>query len=341
MKNSYILTAFIETPWAILPQKLLILEEIVLRHVNGEKMDSDEVQMQIHGAERPRNRLLTANGQGSGVGSVAILPLFGTIFPRGNLMTSMSGATSAEAFGKQFRELVNDPEIGAIVLDVNSPGGQAAGIDELSAEIYNARGSKPVVAVANHYMASAAYWIGTSTDEVVITPSGEVGSIGVFAAHQDISKALEMDGVNVSLISAGKYKVEGNPYQPLTDEARGAIQESVNLTYDAFVEAVARNRGVKTSAVRDGFGQGRMVGSRKALELGMADRIATLDETVNGLLGISNTQGAQASVIVPDELQLRLNAEETSQEPEPVNDVIETQAQCLRDEVSQFLQKKE
>src|SRR3990170_2375453 len=101
MKYSYILHAFVETPWAILPYKLAILEEIVARHVSGEKLDAEEVQSRIHGARRPADRR---------VGSVAVMPLFGTIFPRANLMTDISGATSAERFGTQFSELVRDPE---------------------------------------------------------------------------------------------------------------------------------------------------------------------------------------------------------------------------------------
>lgn len=275
MSDSYLLHAFMETPWAILHSKLMVLHEIVIRHANGEKIEPEAVQAAVHGASRPQEQR---------VQGVGVLPLFGTIFPRANLMTSMSGATSAEMFGNQFQELMNDPEVGAIVLDVNSPGGQVGGIDEVSSMIYESRGRKPIVAVANHWMASAAYYIGTASDEVVVTPSGEVGSIGVFAVHQDISGALEKDGVKVSMISAGKYKTEGNPYEPLTEEARGSIQESVDDYYAAFVKAVARNRGVKTSEVRNGFGEGRMVSARRAVELGMADRIGTLNETIKRLL---------------------------------------------------------
>jgi len=274
MRHSYILDAFTKTPWAILPDKLAVLEEIVARHVSGEKMDPEEVQMVIHGAKRPDNRK---------AGNIAILPLFGTIFPRANLMTQVSGATSAEIFGEQFDELVNDPEVSAIVLDVDSPGGQVAGIEELSRKIYEARGKKPIVAVANHTMASAAYWIGTSAEKVIVSPSGDVGSIGVFAAHWDESAALEMDGLKLTLISEGKYKTEGNPYQPLTEEAHSAIRGLVKEAYDAFVKAVARNRGVNIDEVRDGFGEGRVVGSSQAIKMHMADQIGTLEDTVKHL----------------------------------------------------------
>jgi len=274
--KSYILRAFLENPWAILPSKLAVLEEIVARHVAGEKLDAEEIQARIQGAVRPQNKQ---------VHSVAVLPLFGIIFPKANLMTEMSGATSAEQFGAQFARLMDDPSIDAIVIDVDSPGGNVYGIEEVSQQIYEARGRKPVVAVADHQMASAAYWIGSAADEIVVSPSSEVGSIGVFAAHTDMSVALEKEGYKISLISAGKYKTEGNPWEPLGEEAKAAIQKSVDEYYDKFSGAVARNRGVKVSTVRNGFGEGRVVGAEEAVKLGMADRIGTLEETVDRLLG--------------------------------------------------------
>ena len=288
--KSYILQAFVETPWAIVPRQLIVLQEIVVMHVSGQKLDAEEVQTRIHGAVRPQNRRVSA---------VAVLPLFGTIFPRANLMTQMSGATSAELFGKQFAELVKDPEVTAIVLDVDSPGGTVDGIEELSKQIFDARGQKPIVAVADHLMASAAYWIGTAADEVIVSPSSEVGSIGVFAVHEDVSKALDQEGIKVSLISQGKFKTEGNPFEPLSEEARGAIHTRVNDYYDAFVESVARNRGVKSVDVRNGFGEGRVVGARQAVALGMADRVGTLEETVDQLLNRSIPAGATSAAQAP------------------------------------------
>lgn len=295
--KTYVYQAFTEIPWAILPSKLLALEEVVLRHVAGEKLDADEVQTVIHGAKRPDARR---------VNSVAVIPLFGTIFPRANMMTDISGATSAETLGKTLDDLVADPSVGAIVLDVDSPGGQVNGIDELSKKIFDARSRKPIVAVANHVMASAAYWLGSSASEVIVSPSADIGSIGVFTAHRDMSAAMEKEGVKMTLISQGKYKVEGNPYQPLGEEAYTAIQERVNESYNAFVNAVARNRNVTADAVRNGFGEGRTVGARQALALGMADRIETLDETIARLLSrppMLNTVGVAEMVSPADDDQ--------------------------------------
>lgn len=287
-RKSFIFQAFVETPWAILPNKLVAIEEIVMRHLNGEKLSAAEVEARIAGASRPPQRRIN---------KVAVLPLFGTIIPRGDMFEEASGATSVETFGKRFMDLVNNPEIGAIVLDVNSPGGQAGGIEEAAKKVYDARGQKRIIAVANHLMASAAYWIGTAADELVVTPSGEVGSVGVFAVHEDWSKALENEGLKITVIKDGKYKAEGNPYEPLSDEAHAAIQARVSEIYDRFVENVAKHRGVKSAIVRNGFGEGRVVGAEEAVKLGMADRIATLDEVISGLLddggegGVQNAEG--------------------------------------------------
>ncbi len=305
----YVFQAFMEGAWAILPEKLAVLHEIVMRHAAGEKLNAEEVELRINGAARPAARR---------VNKVAVLPLFGVIFPRANLMTQMSGATSAERFSAQFDELLDAPDIDAIVLDVNSPGGEAGGIAEVAEKIYQARGKKKIVAVANHMMASAAYWIGTAADELIASPSSEVGSIGVWSAHGDYSKAYEEAGIKVSVISAGKYKTAGNQYEPLSDEARAVLQARVDTVYDHFVRAVAKHRNVKESIVRNGFGEGRVVGAEEAVKLGMADQVATLEETVNRLLGKNVPAGSSnaADTTLTPALSLEgREGEESGQEP--------------------------
>ena len=297
MNKTYVLDAFIGQPWAILPAKLALLQEIVLRHVAGEKLDPEQIQARLQGAavSRPPERK---------VNNVAVLPLFGSIIPRADMFEEASGATSAESFGAKFDQLVNDPAVDAIVLDVNSPGGQVGGIPELAQKIFEARGIKPIIAVANQLMASAAYWVGTAADQLVVTPSGEVGSVGVFSVHNDMSAALEKAGLKLSIISAGKYKVEANPYEPLTADARTSIQGRVSDIYDAFVSAVAQHRGVSPETVRTGFGEGRVVSATQAVASGMADRVATLEEIINELVNTTsgNLSSGQAPVAVSNHL---------------------------------------
>lgn len=274
MKYPHIVNYVLNTPWAITSEKLLVIMDLLSFYAAGNKFTAEEVQERLGAVQRPTARAS---------GAVAVLPLYGVISQRADMMTETSGGTSVEAFSKQFRAYVNDSQVGAIVIDVDSPGGTVSGVDELSTEIYGARGSKPIVAVANSLAASAAYWIATAADELVVTPTGEVGSIGVLAAHEDDSAFYEAQGIKTTLISAGKYKAEASPFEPLSDEAREYLQSRVNEYYDMFVGAVARNRGVSVSAVRNGFGEGRMVGAKAAKAQGMVDRIATLDETIDRL----------------------------------------------------------
>lgn len=153
-------------------------------------------------------------------------------------------------------------------------------MSELADEIASARAQKPVVAIANSLAASAAYWIGCSASEFYVTPGGEVGSIGVWQAHFDYSQAFAAEGIQPTLVSAGKYKVEGNPYAPLDEEAQGFMQSRVDDYYASFTQAVARGRGVPIAQVRDGMGQGRVLGADAALAQRMVDGVATFDDVV-------------------------------------------------------------
>jgi capsid assembly protease len=214
-------------------------------------------------------------------GAVQVIPVLGPISQRGGgLFEMFFGGTSVERVGKALTAALQDGSIGAIVLDIDSPGGSVRGVPELAEAIHAARGSKPIVALANSVAASAAYWLGSAATELMVTPSGEVGSIGVWAAHIDYSKELEEMGETVTLISAGKYKVEGNPYQPLGEDARDYMQGQIDDYYGMFLKAVARNRGVDVEQARGEFGEGRMVMAKPAQKAGMVDGIGGLDDAI-------------------------------------------------------------
>lgn len=223
-------------------------------------------------------------------GAVAVLPLYGVLTQRG---TEWWSDTSTDRFGAVFDSAMRNPGIGAVVLDVDSPGGTVYGVRELGDRIYASRGVKPVVAVANSEAASAAYWVAAQAEQLAVTPSGAVGSIGVWAAHEDWSKFEENFGVKTTLVSAGKYKVEGHPYGPLDEEARAEMQRGVDQSYAAFVSAVSRGRSSSVETVRSGFGQGRMVRAQAAVDTGMADRVATLDKVLSEL-GVRRSDSGRA-----------------------------------------------
>lgn len=261
-----------ETPWAILPQSLRMILEIVQQRAEGERPSDEEVREAFRSSDR--------EDRPASAGPVAVIPVYGPIFPRANLMTEMSGATAVQDVQGAFRAALADEAVAAILFDIDSPGGVVDLVPELAEEIREARGEKPISAVANATAASAAYWIGSSVDELSVTPSGEVGSIGVWMAHEDWSRFDEKKGVKTTLISAGKYKTEANPFEPLSEEARESLQASVDGYYEMFLAAVAKGRGVKASEVRSKFGEGRMVGAKDALERGMVDHVETFEQAV-------------------------------------------------------------
>ncbi|HWU69214.1 MAG TPA: S49 family peptidase [Stenotrophobium sp.] len=220
-------------------------------------------------------------------GSIAVIPVYGPIVQRASQIDICEGGTSTQAISNALADAMADDSVSQVLLDIDSPGGSVYGVQEVAAEI--ARSKKPVVAIANSLAASAAYWIGSAASEFYVTPGGEVGSIGVWTAHQDFSKALEEAGVNVTLISAGQFKVEGNPYQPLGADAQKFMQSRVDDYYGAFTRAVARGRNVPVEQVRNGMGQGRVLGAEQAKAQSMVDGIATFEEV------IANMQRGQAA----------------------------------------------
>lgn len=272
MKYAHVMLAITEERWAIREEKLQAILDLMSDQTDGIKYDAEELQARL--SSRTEKEVARKDGE------VTILPLRGVIANRMNMMSEISGGTSSEGFARNFQRALRDDLTKAIIIDVDSPGGAVSGTSELSSMIYNARGKKPIIAHVNATAASAAYWIATAADEMVVTPSGSVGSIGVYGIHDDLSGALEKAGIKKTIIKAGRFKASGNPYGPLDDEAFARNQARINASYELFLKDVARNRNVSVSAVREGFGEGDMVDAADAVSQGMADSVATLEETL-------------------------------------------------------------
>ncbi|ARK50044.1 S49 family peptidase [Burkholderia pseudomallei] len=280
MKHALLISEFLSTPWALMPERLAAFTGVVARWSTGRTVDADtmaRVRADADIVAARRGAATKATG-----GAIAVLPMYGVVTQRGNMADDISGpgSMSTQLFAQSLRSALADDSVDAILIDVDSPGGSVYGVQELADEIYQARAQKPVVAVANSLAASAAYWLGSAASEFYVTPGGEVGSIGVWSAHEDWSKALAEAGVTTTLISAGKYKTEGSPYEPLSADAQSFMQSRVDDYYGAFTKAVARNRGVPITSVRDGMGQGRVLGAQAAKDAGMVDDIATFDDVI-------------------------------------------------------------
>ena len=227
----------------------------------------------------------------SSKGAIAVLSLSGVITQHPDWM----GDTSIDGFMADFMMAMKDPAVGAILISIDSPGGSVYGVQEVSEMMLSLREQKPVVAFANSLAASAAYWIGCSASRFYCTPGGEVGSIGVWQAHMDISGMLDNAGIQTTVISAGKYKTEGNPYQPLDVDAQAFMQSRVDDYYAAFVAAVASARGVAPDVVRSGMGQGRVLGAADALKQNMIDGVMTLPQVLQEMARQLSAKGPQPS----------------------------------------------
>lgn len=283
------------TPWAILPIYGQIIRDILVLRASGVRLSEEEIQARVEAGRAARG----SHAEAPKPPSIAVVPVWGVISHRMAAMDDLSSprGASAEQLTGQIRALANDPDISAIVLDVDSPGGSVFGVPELAEEIRAARAKKPIVAVANAMAASAAYWLASQATEFVVTPSGQVGSIGVYTLHEDLSESLKQEGIEISVVKAGKYKIEGNPFGPLDDEARAALQKEVDSYYGMFTKDVAKGRRVDVEAVRNGFAEGRMANAKDALAMGMVDRVATLDDVLADLVAGNLPKGSRADVL--------------------------------------------
>lgn len=265
-------------PWAIQPEKLLEIQAIYATHLRGEKIDIEAVEKRLG---RPLNNEPKGYEIRDGV---AVLPVYGVLAKRMNLFSSISGGASYEMVAKDFAQAMNDPAVEAIVLVVDSPGGAIDGVQKLGDAIFSARGVKPVGAIADGMMASAAYWIGAQADVVVAaSDTTMIGSIGVVSAHRDISAAEEKAGFKTTEITAGKYKRIASEFAALSDEGRAEIQERVDYLYEIFVGAVAKARGVGVDVVLENMADGRVFIGQQAVKAGLVDGVSTLDELIANL----------------------------------------------------------
>ena len=212
---------------------------------------------------------------------VAIIPIHGSLI---NRFGQCYGYVTGYNFIRRQRDAaMADPDVTAIVYDVNSGGGEAAGCFELADESFALRGTKPTISVVDSACYSAAYALASTSDQVVVTPTGGAGSVGVYTMHVNMSKMLENWGLEITLIHAGEHKVDGHPYAELPDDVRADMQKSVDATYNKFVESVARNRNLSVEAVKDT--QARCYSADDALALGLIDSVASPIEAIRAFLG--------------------------------------------------------
>lgn len=273
----------LNTPLLLHPQKL---DAIIaglggrLLGVDGLQIDAAELTAR---AALPAEMFTTRRGERTERGyrvvdGVAVISAMGGLVHRTKLTADSSVLIGYNDLAADMEDALGKADVHAIALVMDSPGGEVAGAFELADRIYAARGRKPIVAVADGMAASAAYLAASAADEVVLTNTSYVGSIGVVMRHVDFSRALANDGITVSHIFAGEHKIDGNPYQPLPDAVRAALQADIEGLYQMFVQAVAKHRGMDEQAVRDT--RAGVYRGVAAVAARLADRIGTVDAVV-------------------------------------------------------------
>jgi capsid assembly protease len=255
--------------WAVTPEYL----ETIISVANRENVRDAVVSTN---GEKLTGTRTVANRDG-----VAVIPVIGVIFPRAGLFTEMSGGAAISTLATDFQAALENPNIDSIVLNIDSPGGEVTGVSEFSNMIYSARGVKPVTAYVMGMGCSAAYWIASAADRVVVDATAEVGSIGVIAAYQDAREKDAKSGVKtheiVSSVSPNKRP------DPATPEGRGQIQAIVDDLGALFVGAVARNRGTTAEVVASEFGKGGVFVGASAVKQGLADEVGSLEQVISDM----------------------------------------------------------
>lgn len=311
----HVVESVFRQPWAILPEKLRAIAELVAMRVDGFRVDP-QAAAEVAAAAR--------KGPNHSTGATAVIPMFGTIMYRVGPMEEMSGAVSLQQFQRAFDAALGDDRIKSIVVPIDSPGGQVTGVPETAAKIFNARGKKPMTAVIDGIGASAAYWLGRAFEELTIIPSGMAGSVGVYMLHEDWSAAAEAAGVKFTFVEAptGGFKTEGNEYNPLSADALDYFQGMVDETYGWFTRDLARFAGVSETKVREDFGRGRVFHAQEAMKRGMVDRVATLDEV------LQRHGGATTAVQMASNSVSRETAQWSQREHELASELIEFAAEA-------------
>ena len=265
---------------------------------------------------------------------VAVIKVSGPLFRYANLMTRICGTTSYELLAQDFNKAVQNPNIKGILLDIDSPGGEVNGCSELSDMIYQARGTKPIIAYASGSCCSGAYWIASACDKILAADTAILGSIGVVSIFEkdDEDKTIEI----VSSQSPNK-RPDIN-----TEEGKAKIQARVDELAEVFIAKVARNRGITAVDVVKNFGAGDVSVGQHAVRNGLADGLSSFEDIISSLNqektimnDITNAEDVRKS---ERERMAKVFASELAKGRETTAQALLTQTELAADEILEILQ---
>jgi signal peptide peptidase SppA len=281
----------LHAPWAIQPEILTEMCQIYAAHRNGDTLDIKAIEA---ATGRPMNNEPKPYSVQNGV---AVIPIEGVLSKRLSLLQQICGGQSYQTIQNDLAVALADPEVTAIVLSIDSPGGAVDGIQGAADAIYAARQQKPIAAYVDGKATSAAYWLGSSASQMFIgSDMDQVGSIGVIMQHIDTSNAEHQRGVKITDLTAGRYKATGSSHAPLSAQDRNDLQDKLDQIYGTFLDTVARNRGVDADTVHNQMADGRVFIGQKAIDAGLVDGKTTFPQLVQRMKSMSrgaSTGGAQ------------------------------------------------
>jgi capsid assembly protease len=210
------------------------------------------------------------------VDGIAVIEISGVLIHRGGWIGQSSGQTSYEGIAAQIEAAAGDPTVRGLALEIDSFGGEVAGVFDLADRIRAIRGTKPVWAFVAEHAFSAGYALASQADRILLPRTGALGSIGVVVLHADMSGQLDQDGVRVTLIHSGQHKVNGNPYQPLPEGVRGDIQREIDVLRFLFAETVAAGRAGTISHEAALATEAATYRGADAVATGLADEVTDL-----------------------------------------------------------------
>lgn len=262
-------------PWAMRPEMLETVLEVAAR--DG---DPEAVALKL-GRPLENTRAVTVRD------GVAVVPVIGPLFRRANLLTQVSGATSVEVLARDLREAMSVQGVHSVLLDIDSPGGEANGVGELAALVYGMRAQKPVHAYIGGQGCSGAYWIAAACETVTLADTAQAGSIGVVAVHRKGGDSRSVEFVS----SQSPYKRPDLE----TEEGRSQVQRVVDDIAAVFVRDVARYRGVSAEAVLSDFGGGGVLVGQAAVDVGLVDGVGSFEGVLARVAGRKRSVGVWGS----------------------------------------------
>ena len=264
-------------PLLLHPDKALVISDVLAGRIGIEAPTMTPEASRFYGTRRKPDGapgiLVVDEG-------VAIITIEGSLVNRGAWVGASSGLTSYEGIAAQLTEAAARDDIKAVILDVDSPGGEAGGTPNLGAQVRALRDHKPVVAVVNDMAASAAYWIASQASEIVVSETGAVGSIGVIAMHVNRAGEMVQRGLSATIVKAGAHKADGHPFGPLSEDVRADWQSTIDTLYGLFCRAVGEGRGEKLTADAARATEARVLYGRAAIKAGLADKIGSFEATL-------------------------------------------------------------